>query len=605
MSDSPTSLLDLRTVAHLHQQGRGRSLLEEVLGRVQRARGDGVWIHVVGKEEVFAQLERAQVRQASGVEMPLMGVPFAIKDNIDVAGVPTTAACPAYRYVPERSAPSVQRLVDAGAIVIGKTNLDQFACGLAGDRTPHGVCRNPFHRDYIAGGSSSGSAVAVSLGQVSFALGTDTAGSGRIPAGCTNTVGLKPTPGLIPTDGLVPACRSLDCVSVFALTVEDAEVVAALAAGERWPRSEEATSGAATLIYGMPRGEDLKFFDDAGQQQLFHTSLDQLDRLGGTRVAVDLRPFRKVADLLYEGPWLAERWAGVGEFVEKHPDAVHPVTRAIIRDGARYTAADLFRARYELEGLREICLRVFEQVRFLVVPTLPVLPKVAEVEAESRTWGRRLGTYTNFVNLLGLAALALPAGFTPAGLPGGITLIGPPGSDRRLAEFGRRWQAQVDLPLGATGQKRSAIVPASEPNSAKPPAAHVRVAVAGAHLRGQPLHADLMKTGARFVRGARTAPRYRFCAFLELKPPRPALLRDEQRAGAAYIELYDIPLAGFGALVASVAPPLTIGTVELEDGESVKGFLCESYAAAGARDISEFGGWVAFLEHYRASGARS
>jgi allophanate hydrolase len=366
------------------------------------------------------------------------------------------------------------------------------------------------------------------------------------------------------------------------------------------PRTAGATDASPAPVYATPRKEDLEFFDETGQERLFRDTLAELDRCGWRQIEVDFRPYRKVALLLYEGPCVAERWAGIGEFVEKHPDEVHPVSRAVLRDGLKYTAVDLFRVQHELEELRVTCLKAFEEADVLVVPTLPALPLVADVEADSATWSRRLGHYTNFVNLLRLAAVAVPAGFTKSGLPGGITLIGPGGSEQKLCGLARAWQARANLPLGATGQRRKApaIMPASSPASS---AGTVRVAVAGAHLRGQPLHADLLKTGARFVRQCRTAPRYRFLAFMDLKPPRPGLLRDEERAGAALVEVYEIPLAGFGALVASVAPPLAIGTVELEDGESVKGFLCESWHARGARDITDFGGWVAFRQHLDAA----
>lgn len=600
MLDPPSVPLDLRSIAQFIDEGADQAaqVLRAVLARSDSSTG-AAWIYRISAEDVFGQLAENLKLRANGKHLPLFGVPFAVKDNIDVARLPTTAGCPAFRYIAETTAPVVQRLLDAGAILIGKTNLDQFGCGLAGERTPYGVCRNLFDPEHIAGGSSSGSALAVAAGLVSFALGTDTAGSGRIPAGCNNIVGLKPTVGLLSTQGLVPACQSLDCVSVFALCAEDAQAVCEVAIGKSLP---EVSGDAATeKCYAVPRPEDLEFFGDAGQEQLYRDALAQLDRWGWSRIEVDYQPFRKVALMLYEGPWLAERWAGVGEFIDKHPNDVHPATYALIREGARYTAADLFQAQYHLQELRATCLKVFERAEIFVVPTLPALPKVSQVESDSRGWGRRLGTYTNFVNLLGLAGIALPAGFTAQGLPGGITLIGPAGSDRRLCQLGSEWQARVDLPLGATGARRQSKPAQVVEARSRPPAGHVRVAVAGAHLRGQPLHADLLKTGARFVRACRTAARYRFLALMHLDPPRPGLLREEGLTGSAQVEIYDLPLEGFGVLVASVLPPLAIGTIELEDGEEVKGFLCESRAAAGAKDITHFGGWIAF----RKSGSRA
>ncbi len=531
--------------------------------------------------------------------MPLYGIPFAIKDNIDAKGCPTTAACPAFAYKAKRSAPVVERLLDAGAVLIGKTNLDQFATGLAGDRSPYGACRNAFKATHISGGSSSGSAVAVALGLVSFALGTDTAGSGRVPAGCNNIVGLKPTPGAISIQGIVPACPSFDCVSVFGLTVEDAQTVGAVIEGQPW-QDDGALAGGFT--FATPRSEELEFFSDAAQAELFADSLRSLEQIGGRRIEVDFQPFQEVGALLYEGPFLAERLAGLEAFFTTHEADIHPVTRAVIEGGARYQAIDAFRAIAALREMRQNCGRLFTEADVLIVPTMPTIPLLSAVQANSREWSRRLGYYTNFVNLLGWSALAAPSGFTPAGLPGGLTLIGPANSEGRLCRMGRAWQAHRSLPLGATGL---AMPKRGERAQERPPStALVRVAVAGAHLRGQPFHAGLLGLGARFVRSCKTTARYRFVALMELNPPRPGLIRDETRAGATLVEVYELPCEGFGKLVASVAPPLAIGTVELEDGEKIKGFLCESWAAATARDITDFGGWIAFLDSQKDAKGR-
>jgi allophanate hydrolase len=610
MLNSPgVASLDLTTLARLYQAGTV-SPEEIVTGLLRRSAAfadPAVWIFRLPAEAILNQAQAVARRRAAGESLPLYGVPFAVKDNIDVAGYPTSAGCPAFAYTAQRTAPVVSRLLAAGAILMGKTNLDQFATGLAGDRSPYGACRNVFHPDHISGGSSSGSAVTVAAGLVSFALGTDTAGSGRVPAGCNNVVGLKPTTGLLPTEGVVPACRSLDCVSILALTAADALRVCAVAAGEsaRPTLSAEAGTfdgepGNHGFPFATPRDEDLEFFGHEDQANLFAQAMARLAQMGGRRLQVDFRPLRQVACLLYEGPWLAERLAGLEDFIAQHAGDMHPVTRAIIQAGARYTAVDLFKGLAVLKGLREVCEAVFTQAEVLVVPTMPALPTLAEVQADSAGWSRRLGHYTNFVNLLGWSALAVPAGFTPRGLPGGITLIGPGGSEGRLTALGMAWQRTVNLPLGATGhflpERQEPAADAVGP----PREGQVRVAVAGAHLRGQPLHPDLRRTGARFVRACRTAPRYRFVALMELNPPRPGLVRDGNRLGAIAVEIYDLPVAGFGKLVASVAPPLAIGTIELEDGEAVKGFLCESWAAAVARDITDFGGWVAFREHLAA-----
>lgn len=598
--------LDLKTLAGVYQarEASPQDILDLVLERIAAYGDPAVWIHRIPREELLTRARAVEQRREAGESLPLFGVPFGIKDTIDLAGHPTTAACPAYSYVPERSAPVVERLLDAGAIPVGKTNLDQFGTGLAGDRSPYGACRNVFDPAYISGGSSSGSAVAVAAGLVSFALGTDTAGSGRVPAAANNIVGLKQAHGMLSTVGVVPSCASLDCISFLSLTVEDSAQLYSLALGQDW--LGEGAGDGRLATFSTPRDEDLNFFGDEERAELFGRSLKRLEQGGARSLRVDFAPFREVALLLYEGPWVAERLAALEDFVKLHPDEMVPVTRQIIEGGSKYSAVDAFRGGYRLEALREICLRVFDEAEVLVVPTMPTLPTLAEVQGDSIGWSRRLGTYTNFANLLGLCALALPAGFTQHGLPVGITLLGRAGSERQLCEIGMAWQRQSDLPLGATGIKlppstpRDAVGPLVVSRTSTHVKGRVRVAVAGAHLRGQPLHAALCRFGARFVRACRTAPKYRFFAFMNLDPPRPGLLRSEDEPGAVAVETYDLSMEGFGCLVASVAPPLAIGTVELEDGESVKGFLCESCAAREARDITDFGGWVAFRDHVSA-----
>jgi allophanate hydrolase len=362
----------------------------------------------------------------------------------------------------------------------------------------------------------------------------------------------------------------------------------------------------------VPRSEQLEFFGDDGHAQAFAEAIQSLQELGGERVEIDFAPFAEVASMLYDGPWLAERLAPLEIFLQSHHGDVLPVTRSLLEGGSRYSAVEYFNAATRLASLREGCEEIFQRADVFVVPTFPSLPTLAAVAHDSPGWGRRLGYYTNFVNLLGFAALALPAGFTSAGLPHGITLIGRSQSERELCELGVGWQRAQELPLGATGNALPPEQRASESKEvtteaapARCPEGYVRVAVAGAHLDGQPLHGDLRRWGARYVRTCRTAPRYRFLALMHLAPPRPGLLRDDARAGAVEVEIYDMPFDGFGRLVASVLPPLAIGTVELADGEAVKGFLCESFAAAVARDITEFGGWRAFRQQTAIQGSGS
>ncbi len=599
MPDSATiGSLDFRVIARLYETGActPQRAVSEILSRLESYADPAVWIHRAQCKEVLAQARLVEQRQQAGANLPLYGVTFGVKDSIDVAGYPTTAACEAYSYMPERSAPVVERLLAAGALFVGKTNLDQFASGLAGDRSPYGACRNSFSPTHISGGSSSGSAVAVAAGLVSFALATDTAGSTRVPAGCNYIVGLKPAVGLLSTEGVIPCCPSLDCLTIMALTAEDAFRVMQIARGTSAPATELGTE-ALPSSFATPRDEDLEFFGDREQADLFQRAVSRLEQSGARRISVDFRPFREVARLLYEGPWLAERLASVSDFMQAHAGQMHPVTRGILEGGRRFSAVDYFKALERLKHLRSTCLKIFDTAEVLVVPTMPTIPTLAAVQADSVEWSRRLGYYTNFANFLRLAAIAAPSGFTTQGLPAGITFLSTPGSERRLCEIGMAWQRLVDLPLGATSYRLPEPANRSKQPIAPIPEGWARVSVAGAHLRGQPLHAALLATGARFVRVCQTAARYRFMAFMDLRPPRPGLLRDEERGGAVQVEIYDLPMDGFGRLVASVAPPLAIGTVELADGEAVKGFLCESWAARNAHDITEFGGWIAFHEH--------
>ena len=449
-------------------------------------------------------------RKAAGIPQPLLGIPFAVKDNLDVAGYPTTAGCPQFSYIATKTATAVQRLLDAGAILIGKTNLDQFATGLIGTRSPFGACRNPFNPDYIAGGSSSGSALAVAQGLVSFSLGTDTAGSGRVPAGFTNIVGLKPTKGLVSTSGLVPACRSLDCVSVFALTCEDAATVYQIIRGHDptdayWRPAAEIPAKRfhpARFRFGIPSTSELKFFGNAAAEVKFFEAVDHLRGLGGEAVEIDYRPFAAAARLLYEGPWVAERYAAVGEFIDRLPDAAVAVTRQIISRGKSIDAVSTFRAQYELENLRSHARAQWEMMDLLLLPTTGTIYTLAEIEADPIGPNTNLGYYTNFVNLLDLCALAVPNGFQPDGLPVGVTLLAPAGLDDQLLSIGSALHQATSQTLGATGHPI--------PTRVSPPIPQVgwvEMAVVGAHLSGQPLNHQLTSIGARLVKTCRTSGR--------------------------------------------------------------------------------------------------
>ena len=588
--------LDLQTLGARLRSAvlRPADVVSGVLERIRSRGDDKAWIHLLPRAELEARAAELERRGASG--LPLYGIPFAIKDNIDLAGHPTTAACPEYAYVAQRTASVVQALLDAGAIVIGKTNLDQFATGLVGTRSPYGAPSSTFDPRYISGGSSSGSAVVVSAGVVSFALGTDTAGSGRVPASFNNLVGLKPTCGLLSTSGVVPACRSLDCVSIFALTAADAaavlDVAAKFDASDPFARREAPARAPATIAgcrVGVPRREQLEFFGNRDAEKIFAGAVAKLTGLGAQIVEIDFAPFLAAARLLYEGPWVAERYVAIREFIERKPEALHPVTRQIISGGSKPSAADCFTAQYKLRALIREAEPAWQAADVLLAPTAGTHYTHAELEAEPVRLNSNLGVYTNFVNLMDLSAIAVPAGFTSAGLPWGVTLLAPAFSDRALCALGDELHRALVDTMGAT----KLALPRASPAPMRAQAG-VQVAVCGAHLSGLPLNHQLTERGARLVRACRTAPNYRLYALAGFTPPRPGMLREE-KGTAIEVEVWELSAEGFGSFVDGIPAPLGIGTVELEDGKQVKGFLCEPYATRGARDVSHLGGWRAYL----------
>ncbi|MGD9884890.1 MAG: allophanate hydrolase [Reyranella sp.] len=562
--------------------------IEEVLKRIAAASDDKVWIARVTDAALRDAARWLDARRSDLEHLPLYGVPFAVKDNIDVAGLPTTAACPGFAYDAGESAETVQRLVDAGAIVVGKTNLDQFATGLVGVRSPYGVPRNPFDPSFVPGGSSSGSAVAVAAGLVSFSLGTDTAGSGRVPAGFNNIVGLKPTPGLISTSGVVPACKSLDCVSVFALSCADADVVLNVLA------EPQACSGIGqNFRFGVLRARDAEFFGDEAYAVLYSQAIAHLEAMGGTSVQFDYAPFREAAQLLYGGPWVAERTAAVGAFIEAAGEGaeVWPVTRDIVLGGRDYSAVDAFEGQYELAELKARAQAEMAGLDFLVLPTTGTIYRVADLEREPVLFNSHLGHYTNFVNFFSLSALALPSGFRPDGMPFGITLVGRSHAERALLAFGARWQRAVPLPLGKTTSQLPP--PGDDPVITED---RVSIAVVGAHMSGLPLNGQLAELGGRLEQSGRTAPAYRFYALPGGPPERPGLVRVTAGGATIELEVWSLPASAVGAFLRTIPAPLGLGSIALADGSTVTGFLCEGHATQGARDISEFGSWRRYLE---------
>jgi allophanate hydrolase len=584
-----------------YRSGRFRptDVAREVLDRIARAPERNAWIARLPSDAVMARARALEERSPDS--LPLYGVPFAVKDNIDLANVPTTAACSAFTYVPPASAAVVDRLLAAGALPVGKTNLDQFATGLVGTRSPYGACKNAFDPAFVSGGSSSGSAVAVASGLISFGLGTDTAGSGRVPAAFNNLIGLKPSCGRLSTRGVVPACRSLDCVSIFALTASDAGRVLSVAEGfdPQDPFSRPAQPSArpidpAAFRFGVPRPDQLEFFGDAAYAALFQAAAARLASLGGQPVVVDLEPFLAAARLLYEGAWIAERYAALEPFLKDHADALHPVTRRIIEGGKLPSAVDLFRSQYRMAELKRTAGAAWRDVDLLLLPTTGTIYRIAEVEADPVQLNTRLGRYTNFVNLLDLAAVAVPAGFRSDGLPFGVTLMAPAHADRDLLALAGVLHHATGVPLGATDQ------PCPTPEPAPIATDAVRVAVCGAHLEGLALHHQLQERRSRLVQRTRTAPAYRFYALPGGPPERPGLLRVAEGGAAIEVEVWEMPADRFGSFVAAIPAPLGIGKLQLEDGTWVTGFICEPYGLAGAADITSTGGW---RRHLRDQGA--
>jgi allophanate hydrolase len=588
------------TVAAIVAAHRAGTLspVETVARSFQRIRDHNdpaVFISLRDEKNALSEAESLKAKNAA--ELPLYGVPVAVKDNIDALGFPTTAACPAFATTPAHDATVVARLRAAGAIIIGKTNLDQFATGLVGVRSPYGIPTNPVRADLIPGGSSSGSAVAVSAGLVPLALGTDTAGSGRVPAMLNNIVGLKPSLGMISTAGVVPACRTLDCVSVFALTVDDAVTALAAMTGPDLadPFSRDRPLRAITpfpqkLRLGTPRQGQLIFFGDQAAEAAYGEAMKRWIALGAEIVEFDMTPFYETARLLYEGPWVAERYLVIRDLLASSPDAIHPVTREIAAAGARLTAAETFAALYRLQGLRKVAERSFSHMDAMVLPTAPTIYSTSQVLGDPIELNSRLGTYTNFVNLLDLCGLSLPASMRADDAPFGITLLAPAGGDAMLASIGRVFHADTALKVGAKGVSQPALAPLPASTEGE-----LAIAVVGAHLSGMAPNGELRTLGGRLLEAAVTAPDYKLYA-LPTTPPKPGMLRVEPGKGSAIsLEIWSLPAAAFGEFVAAIPAPLSIGTIRLADGRSVKGFIVEAAGVEGARDISSFGGWRAYM----------
>ncbi len=596
---------------------RPEALLAACLERARSKSPPATWIYLATDADLRGQLDALQALAdgLSGIDailqrLPLFGVPFAVKDNIDIAGVHTTAACPAYARIADGTSACVRRLQAAGAVWIGKTNLDQFATGLVGTRSPYGQPSSALDATRISGGSSSGSAVAVAAGLVAFSLGTDTAGSGRIPAGFNQLVGLKPTPGRVGTSGVVPACRSIDCVSVFAMTVDDAAHVLSVIEGaddaDSYSRFKPGPAdwqgdfqkGLGALRIGYP--QDLQLDKDGDYSAPYRAALAHARAAGHELVAVDFTPLHQVADLLYAGPWVAERYSVVRTLLESQPESIDPAVREVIGAATRFSASDAFAGQCVLKALARDAQAIWRSVDVLLVPTAPRHPTFAEVAQDPLGANSALGVYTNFVNLLGWCALALPSGTTASGLPFGVTLIADANHDVALVNLGHTWQASLHIPMGASG-----VYPAQGVTDValRSPAvqACLPLAVVGAHLSGMPLNGQLRERGALLRQKTATAPRYNLYALPATTPPKPGLVRASAGGHAIDLEVWDMPLEAVGSFLALIPPPLGLGSVELADGRWVHGFICESHAVAQAADVSSFGGWRAYIQSLASS----
>jgi len=594
--------LDTLRAAYRNGSLTPRQLILELRKKAEALNPDyHLFIHLLNPAEIEPYLAALEHRDLN--DLPLYGVPFAIKDNIDLAGIPTTAACPAFSHVPTRSATIVEQLLALGAIPLGKTNLDKFATGLNGSRSPYGACPNSMLRDYPSGGSSSGSSLAVALGVASFSLGTDTAGSGRVPAGLNNLVGLKASKGLISTGGVVPACRTLDCVTTFTATAREAsqllDLTAQLDPRDEYSRSNPRWNDASAFgtpkpfRFGVPRAEDLQYFGCTQGPLLFSEAIERLKAMGGEAVTVDLSPFLEAASLLYDGPWVAERYSVAGELMEQNLEAVLPVIRAVLSKAPAVTGVQTFRAQYRLQALKAICDKALEGLDCVLTPTIGRPVTNAELQAEPVLRNSELGYYTNFVNLLDYAAVAVPSGFMDNGLPWGVTLFGRAFTDQYLLSMADAFQRQSELPL--IGEQR--LDTPTPTNEARHDQA--RLVVCGAHMDGLPLNWQLRQRGGRLLEVTHSSPDYQLYALAGGPPYRPGMVRVAQGGVAIAVEMWELPSRELGSFLTGIPAPLGLGKVQLADGRWESGFICEAYGLDGAVDISALGGWRAYLQTRR------
>ncbi len=597
MNDTFDLRLDTLRAAYATGETIPRELIAELRDKAAALNPEfKLFIHLLTAEELEPYL--AALDGKSPAELPLYGVPFALKDNIDLAGIPTTAACPAFAYTPDTSATLVEQLIALGAVPLGKCNLDQFATGLNGTRSPYGECRNSVHPDYPSGGSSAGSSLAVALGVASFALGTDTAGSGRVPAALNNLVGLKASKGLISTAGVVPACRTLDCVTYFTATAAEASQLLALTARldphDEYSRANPSWNDASAFgkvtryRFGVPT--NLEFLGCPESPTLFAATVEHLKSLGGEPVEIDFGPFLEAARLLYEGPWVAERYSVAGELIEQQPEAVLPVIRAVLEKAPGTTAVQLFRAQYRLQQLKAICDRIMAEVDCVLTPAYPRPVTLDELHAEPVKRNSDLCYYTNFMNMLDYAAVAVPAGTMRNGLPWGVTLFGRVFTDQYLLSLADALQRRTALPLIGGN------VLDTPPPTAPARNDRARVVVCGAHLDGLPLNWQLKQRDGRLLESTQSSPDYKLYALAGGPPFRPGMVRVAEGGAAIEVEVWEIPSSELGSFLSGIPAPLGLGKVQLADGRWETGFICEPYGLDGAQDITGFGGWRAYMK---------
>jgi len=598
--------------AYTKKEVTPRQLVESISIKCDQYLEHNIWIYRLSMSELEPYLKRLE--SSNQTELPLYGIPFAIKDNIDLNNIPTTAACPDYEYIPDRSAYVVEALIKAGAIPIGKTNMDQFATGLVGVRSPEpwGPCRNAFNKDFIAGGSSSGSAVAVSLGLVSFSLGTDTAGSGRVPAALNNIIGFKPTKGLLSMTGVVPACRSLDCMSIFSLTADDANDVFNVAVSfddqDQYARkcmfknnhrhygvfSDDKSDN---FVFAVPESHQLEFFGNNSANILFNKYIETLEKSGGIKKEIDFSCFLDAARLLYEGPWVAERYVAIEDIINRNPEALLPVINSIIGGGRDKKASDAFKAEYKMQRFRQQAHLVLQDVDFLVTPTVGTTYTIDTVQNDPVALNSNLGYYTNYMNLLDCCGIAVPGGKLENGLPFGITLSHLAQSDRRLLSYANRFHQEFSHSVSAAELSFADVVDGQKKSVINHQKDQISLVVCGAHLEGLSLNWQLVERGGCLEYKTTTSKNYRFYALAGGPPERPGLIRDSQDGYEIEVEVWSIPVQELGSFVAAIPAPLGLGKVELVNGDWLCGFICEGEAIATATEISRFHGWRKYVQN--------